>query len=1347
MMKHRVAKSAVTAALVLALAGTSFFAGCSGGGPKGAASNAGGGGAELLSLEYGRLVDIYAYRRVEVGEADRRNTLNRTPFLVAANVVIDPSIQSQVLFNAVGGENTGADYRFLPFDVAVGHEELMILWDDRVAGEKERFQAALDSAQRSLVDVPASFRGQNAPIPVVPRNAALKLTFNAVLTVNEAFFLANPSALQLLEFRGDPSALPVTEAFRPIPVRVIPNGRVLIVDPSLIGAESTAATTAGMPPSRTQTVANIRLAMPTRAQISSQFNIKADPVASLNGPDSTGRTSLVRDFRSGNAADGQGGALKDLEAPMIVADIPMGIVGVQTAAAFTGDPDEIGWVVTLNKRAALVAVRGRIPFVDGGRGTDGLPGGPSSVPTQLPLRSGDILWQDVPLASGETVRVRAEVLLDEGVVNNIGGTPALGRTPAGDDGGSNTVARVRISSIDSGRDSTGNPVAFVASSLPLGQDCTVRVHYYQNVPYVGQGFAVDDSRRVEEFAAIEPVVPFLGPNGNPTRGPGRTSLVDLEMVDPVAAIGVRFSEPMDLSIADPLNNIVLSNQSFRSTPQGGVDQLLLEPKPAGLDVIGSRLVDHDGDGTLLRLAPPLGLYHEASKAEVYWLHVVGGDGAPRDLSGNTLDLFDRQLTAANSFSMQFSVNPMAPENLAATRVMRFEDFDEDGTPPGSEDFFGQFTLAEGRLGGAITQRSRQIADGQTIATITRYEKGECWDAVPEVGMPPPAPSSIAPTVIPGGVLYQCPSNVLSQLTPPPVFIPPPPPLTFGGILEPHNPRGSRLQMTYREDDFMLGYTDKDQLNLDMEQLHWARFNNEDVLFDVFDRLTIEAGHSDWRPDHLYCFDQTAPACNLDCMSQLSGLRNDFLSNVLDGTSLQPLVQDKVYTINPNAAFQTSTGTKFVPYAKFDRSYTWRDSRLVSWDRNLNRATGLGGSKQPDGVPPNQDRTAHVSSPWIQEPPSPFAQPSTQLLCDSTNPSRPVDPLATGFSGSVWTMSDADFRGERVRDHDPIAMPLLLDFKVYPDDPQNGIAKGTNKFHIGYVGPCWSALAPGGYYNFGSLVCGPPGVDYPTLRVHTSGGVTGQGIEQLVDIPSALSATGGWIFDAGLGDPNGRYQTKPHNVTGAYGDAHLHWAAADFVRKVSLVTYGFFDTQAPNQHLLDNSSITTSWPGLGNQRGTPDFAALATSRGIGFGVSDLVLVQDPPASSQPAGTSVAVEVRGAASFARSALDPQNPGELYIWDKVQQDQFDLRGNLLNPNYACEAYRYAMPNSPAGTGLPRVLATGLTPYAVEKELDSIRNGNGQLPRFLNLRITFENDVQSVPAQTPFLRSIVVAYRMAQQ
>ena len=50
----------------------------------------------------------------------------------------------------VGDERTDTDYRFLPFDVQVGHEELLVLWDDQVTGENVKFTAAVQKATSQL---------------------------------------------------------------------------------------------------------------------------------------------------------------------------------------------------------------------------------------------------------------------------------------------------------------------------------------------------------------------------------------------------------------------------------------------------------------------------------------------------------------------------------------------------------------------------------------------------------------------------------------------------------------------------------------------------------------------------------------------------------------------------------------------------------------------------------------------------------------------------------------------------------------------------------------------------------------------------------------------------------------------------------------------------------------------------------------------------------------------------------------------------------------------------------------------------------------------------------------------
>ena len=65
--------------------------------------------------------------------------------------------------------------------------------------------------------------------------------------------------------------------------------------------------------------ANIRIAIPSRGTVVSNFYVKEDAVDQLNGVDSAGRDSVIRDFRSGNLADGTAGRLREPEAPMLVA--------------------------------------------------------------------------------------------------------------------------------------------------------------------------------------------------------------------------------------------------------------------------------------------------------------------------------------------------------------------------------------------------------------------------------------------------------------------------------------------------------------------------------------------------------------------------------------------------------------------------------------------------------------------------------------------------------------------------------------------------------------------------------------------------------------------------------------------------------------------------------------------------------------------------------------------------------------------------------------------------------------------------------------------------------------------
>jgi hypothetical protein len=225
------------------------------------------------------------------------------------------------------------------------------------------------------------------------------------------------------------------------------------------------------------------------------------------------------------------------------------------------------------------------------------------------------------------------------------------------------------------------------------------------------------------------------------------------------------------------------------------------------------------------------------------------------------------------------------------------------------------------------------------------------------------------------------------------------------------------------------------------------------------------------------------------------------------------------------------------------------------------------------------------------------------------------------------------------------------------------------------------------------------------------------------------------------------------------DDHVHWAQADFVRRFSMVTYGFWDTLRPNRHDFQNTRnplpSNISWLGRTDADGIPNLMP------DGEGIKDIVTLMDPPVSAQPVGTRIVIEWRGARDFGQSGV---------IFN--QSDDFDTslnwtsltlvqqRGNLLNPFYACEAYRYAMPNDldtstiyqsahteffPTG---PRVTAEGLTPYVTEENLDSIRNPqSGLLPRFMNFRLVMENNMVSDPPLSPSLKSFAFTYRIAKE
>jgi hypothetical protein len=1299
-----------------------FLAACDGSSSAGVGS--GGSQPALVSVEIGRLVDVYAYRRIDQSVSDRRLRANRELELIARDIVINSGIESQSLFDAAGNIVETANYDFLPFDKDVGHEQLLILWDDRAGPEQQNFNESLANAQTGLSQLPASYRGQNTqtrPIPIVPRNAAIRLKFSGEIGLSPEFFVANPSLIQLLEFKGDPQVVQPVDAFRILPFRVVPQGDSVILDTTILGGEANGGITSpGLPLSADNVTANIRIAIPVRGSVLSSFYVDRDGVAELNGVDSSARESVIRDFRSGNLADGLAGRLSEPEAPNIVGAMAMGIIGINESAS----------TVTVNKRSNFIPIRGRYPFVDGPLDSNGMPLGPLAIPTQRALRAGDLLTQEVVVqlldGSFETVLLRAEVLENLRISSsatdpNVGLSP---NPPSGDSGQGESweTAELRVATLSPGRDSDGNRVAFRLNATPEGADCTLRAVYVEEVPFAVGATVVSDRQWRNMFLRIEPV-------------PGAPA-VD---VDPNASISIEFTKPMDLDQVDNTSNLLVTNVS--SVVESFTAQME-DPKRATTRVVPTRLTDLSGDGTVLRLQPPMGFAHIGSldpsaPAETYSVHVRLKEGGVTDLAGNSLEVFDDIGNPQDAWSVDFTLDLNAEPNPIGWHTYRFEAEDEDGTLPGSVDMFGQFRLENGRLFGASGVRFGRSASSNNLQTVSRINRGECWDSGDPadpvdnpfgfIGTAATGNSTIAPVAGPPlgvvpvsnagaahpGTLYWAP-QMSDQISPAPQVyeyyqsVPQP----VGRIIEPFKPQGSRMQMRYIEDDFTLSYTEPSEFGLDIEQLYWSPFNDETVLYDEFDRFTMSLGHARMRPDELWLLildpmDPEAAFCVLDCASMNSSLSTVFADNPLQGSTMTPVFEDRIYAINPNEAFRDGANFTFVPFPKFDRSYTWRDSRLVTVDESGN-VIGLGGAQNPDAAVPNDDKTANIDSPWI---------------------TSVVDPEFAQFGSGVWVQDPGDFVGSNQRDHDPIALPLLVDMKMFPDDAANGIASGNNGFQVAMLGPPsnFAGGDPGGYYDSTGSGCGGGYPAWPRVRVHASGGfdlITGGEIR--VDPANTLSAQQSIVKDAGVGDPTTALFLAPA------GDGMLNWSRADFVRKVSTATFGFFDTLQPQRAELVGQAPEDGFP---NWLGVNPLLRM----------TDVLVQLDPPQTRQPAGTGVYVELRASETIFNSA-------ELYnpIFGANANDSLpDLgnndpgRGNLLNANYACEAYRYASPNVASA---PRVVATGLTAYVTEDEVTDISDpATGLYPRFLNPRLVMTNNVDVSPALSPSLRSMSIVYRLA--
>lgn len=1198
----------------------SMLVACGGGSPgnRTGDSAADGARAALLGIEYGRLVDIYAWKRVDIDDADRLAPSNRTPVLVEREVLVNPLVKDENPYT-----NGQARYRFLPYNPNVGHRELLILWDNEA--EEDEFARALASAKAGLPVVSPFFAfasGLPQKPPIVPRDATLRLTFDRPLGLDQAFFDQTPGLVQVLRLTANPDLVDTSVAYTPVASRVISKnlGKQLLVDVEVSGREAAnrVANPNGLPASLDQASANIRIALPVTGPAAERFRVRTDQVPQFNGKAVNGVAAVIRDFRSGNASDANNGALPDNEQPRLVARKEMGILSV----------DESKRMITVNKRFADVVLRPRVPFVDGPYSTiDGRPLGPNRIPQARALLSGDLIWQTVVSPeTGERIRVVAEI------VENLD-IPAVENNPNLGVGKAAAVARLIVNTVH-GFDSAGNRVTLESSTNPLGKECTAVAHYHHSILLGSGTVEVGDAARIAEFLRFVPAPPRFDSNNNP--------LPPNENISPTASVALNFSKPMALETVRPENNFVIANKL------GAKAEYVENVKVGNLSVVPTQAADLENDGTSIRLTTPMGLFHEANEEETYYIHLLDGESGPKDRAGAELDLFE-PVEGIAAVTTDFTLDKTATANYVGSFLARMDAIDENGTSEASAsfDYFGQYQQRDGRLYGLLGQRFSRVLDQNTMPNIRNDLSGRCLQNNAAVALCP----GVSPQ------FYQTPLMLFQGL---------------GGIAEPFIARGSRMQQTFRETDFALSSVEAAEMEIDVEQIHWAPFvarSPAKLTYDLFDRVSITLSHSEKRPDLRMVITQQGAneCCGYDNASFLSGLQTNFESNYLDNAPRVEVVKDVAYVINPNDAFAAVTGTTMISYPEFEQTFTWRDRRIMGLDSS-GQSIGLGGAQNPTD-PSRPDMTRDVSSPHIPE----------------------IDADVDG----VNVRQDDDYKGDQVQDLSPFALPMLMDFFVYPDDAGNGLVKADNLFQIGYIGPLYPA--PGhGYYNAG----------WPNLRVHSTGGIDSQNNSIVVDPANERIALGGWVNNAILG----RFQAPP-------GDDHIYWGQADFVRKVSVATSGYIDTLIPGKNAVQGP---IGWPSDPN--GFPNLSTLGTD----YRPSEFAVIMSPSPESLPQGTKILVEFRGSETFDKSDA---------VYAQSDTETAASRNNLLNPHFACEQFRYLASN--------RVQSGGVTNYV--QDIDDLLSGDtGVAKRFLNYRLSFVNNANVEPARVPYIDYFAIVWRV---
>lgn len=1284
-----------------------FPAACGGGGGSGgsaATPGANTGDADLLAISYGRLVDVFGLQDV--------NGV-RSSVLFRRDVVINLEVEDGRLPGEIKAD-ADVRYDFIGADPSSLQTRLLI---PRTIGSPE-FDTLLEEARQGLANVAAASFGQNTvPFDVVPRNAAIQLTFSQDLGIDQSFFveqnsngvitgIKNQDAVQVLEITGDPDNGGQAGVFRVLPVRIVPDGNRIAIDPVLLGSEgiqlNTRNNATGLPDSPNQFGANIRIALSLEGPLALP-GLRADARTGLNN---NGVNSIIRDFRSGNPDDNSvdfaRGFLRDPLPPRVLGQLQFFL---QEVSQISNTEVEV-----------LVFKAGLSHDID----------------------RNDIFEFVVP---GTNTAIRGEVACDPGNPDQ-----SIGCALVPNDFGAPGVQRVRVRV-------TADP----AQVLPLD-------------PRNQAGFAAAaagpqaafDQWLIDNAPRAILVTEYTGPRPNPAN-PTQTLSDDPslfvrftpqplanddgsrplpnEFVSPFAGAVMTLTKPVDVDTVKPLDTFFFATRNLLSgaerqdfllnTHSVRIDSTwLTDAKYRTPHLVASRLFDEDGSQTTLRLQPLEGFFlddrmrNAASPADfTYFLHVLGGPTGVRDLAGNALDfkVEDQSLEEARQLVIPFTVDtrrrtsglPFFEDNIVAYVCRRFAARDEDEQP-------------------SIYVESEVRQDGQGSSDVDPTVLQDVFGGIfyedeQLVARPPDQVSRIAdnrnqqPVASQNSIQRWCPIRVGSEdtLTSNTAANP------FGqGIQNPLNPFGARLQTVWRELDLSLSRTDPADFNLDVEAAYYGVFTQDPIVFDEFDRVRLLLGHSEYRPEP--CIGAFTASPEMGRSGLTSNFQNNYANNPgpNSGVEFRPephIAYDAPLTIDPALAILEPSGVnRFMPLPEFQEPFfVWRDETVDVQGGISNEGSDRRSSQK-------------TFEPYII---SPFLGGAGRLIGQDF--SQPAPPVAFRRVISTWengrnfsldptsgvTTSDSRTGGLL----GPIALPLLGDFQTFCDRADlpagNGfVALGVNGWQI--------SLAVTSSFE-------------PNFRAYSGGrqAVPGSCPALCVD-----EGNPGWTSARGAFD----LSCSPTRAA----DNSFYWIWFDFLKRSTVATAGFFEVRDPHRvrastavndprlgPYAEGAGQTTLVPAFQtafepplNQLapGTqiiPEYSAASIIGGTFLGTFPWRWEQDnnpPPAANsgrQP------YEAPDAQNF---PLDPFKAGDAQIrkWDQRQnRNWWTYFYNRTVTDYTSDLEELMDPNYLDSFGSP---SEAFGPADV---------------LYVNWRFRMVNNVTAQPPVSPTLESFSMAYRFEQQ